>query len=738
MTQFGSYITEDIVSDLSVFADIGTDSPNLFDANGRSLIRFVRRGTISELSAEHDAIIECVDGELVRHANFKALLASDRYGGLRDWAAKQVSYFKQLNFNQRYLDQFGRLDNGVEQHGIDSIDDLLSSALPENAARIMLIDGPAGIGKTQFIQRIASNRAHEYNAKRRPLVLHVQSRGRTLSFIYDLMAFSLQRLRIDVTFDQIPVLAKHGLVTVAIDGFDELADPDGHDLAWSQVSDFILNLRGSGSAILAGRETFIGRERIIKDIAAIRADIDQLHVLTLQPPTRSEALRWLSSEGWASGQLNIIEDYLEPSSLALRPFFLKTLSDSSVARSISESQSTSILSILMESMVLREITKFGEAVESELTQGERISFVQTLMCEVAQDMADNSSVAISDGSLAWLVEVALPKQVSETAMRVLKGRSQVLAFLTNDDRAGYRRFYHDKFFEYFLSIALIDTIEKRAMSKPLARNLFGSSLLETFCDIIASNNLENDGAKFISNAVRLANEAPPIDRTPKNAGALLIASLAIADVVPDFHLNGVSIDEARFSGIAAGAVFENIIVSQFDCRGADITNVEFRNSNIITVIGDGETLLSDSFPYPVRIQDVAKGALADPPLVAEWIHTHRKNPPKEPDGLVPEEFKSHPLIETLEKACRLRQHWLRKGDDRYASRILNNEWWPVIETALESSDLIKIEVRPASGSDARFLHIRQSDDILLMNESNPDVKKLYALLVQSIRSSQPN
>ena len=72
-----------------------------------------------------------------------------------------------------------------------------------------------------------------------------------------------------MTFDQLPVLVRHGLVTLAIDGFDELGDPNGYDLAWGQVNELVTQIRGKGTLILAGRETFIGRERVSKQITSL-------------------------------------------------------------------------------------------------------------------------------------------------------------------------------------------------------------------------------------------------------------------------------------------------------------------------------------------------------------------------------------------------------------------------------------------------------------------------------------
>ena len=179
----------------------------------------------------------------------------------------------------------------------DELDDFLQPAdRGEDSVQVMLIDGPAGIGKTKFIEALALARAKDYGRRRHPLVLHVQSRGRVLSCLQDLIAFSLQRLPLSVTFDQLPVLARHGLVTLAIDGFDELGDPNGYELAWSQGNGTIDEIRGAGTLILAGRETCIGLERL-KSVLPVLRERDVVHGLALGPPSPEDAERWLQQEG---------------------------------------------------------------------------------------------------------------------------------------------------------------------------------------------------------------------------------------------------------------------------------------------------------------------------------------------------------------------------------------------------------------------------------------------------------
>ncbi|MBB2203395.1 NACHT domain-containing protein [Gluconacetobacter tumulisoli] len=444
-----------IASDLAVFADIGTDAPSVESVQGGFSVRLTRQGEATEIavSQRSDALIEIWGDERQKHASLKALLASERYGNLRDWAAKQVAFLDQeMRKTGDLIDISGYLNTPFNSADAAAVDDSLCGSQNVDSTRILLIDGPAGIGKTQFITSLSKRRADGFMIRRRPLILHVQSRGRTLSYLYDLVAFSLQRIRLDVTFDQVPILAKYGLITLAIDGFDELADPDGYENAWSQVSDLIAVLRGSGSIILAGRETFIGRDRVLKDISSLRVEKDELNVLTLQPPSKSTAVKWLLSQGWQEDQVAVIEDFLEPNSLALRPFFLKTLSNPEIAQSISSSNAFSVLSILMDAMIGREIAKFGEAVERSLNASDRRKYLISLLGEAARDMAESNNSAISDATLSWLVDVALPREIDESINRILKARSHALAFFTNDDRRGYRRFYHDKFYEYFLSL----------------------------------------------------------------------------------------------------------------------------------------------------------------------------------------------------------------------------------------------------------------------------------------------
>ena len=284
-----------LVDELATFTDLGTTPPQPRDLGDSFSLRLYREGAELELEFHDDPTGKVTErsletGKLRRHASYRALLASERFGNLRQWTHNQISSLHRITSDQHPIIVKGILDSGEDAMNVREIDDfLVSQTVPQQSVQIMLIDGPAGIGKTRFIESLSASRALDYLKKQRPLILHVQSRGRVLTFLQDLIAFSLQRMRLSVTFDQLPVLVRHGLVTLAIDGFDELGDPNGYDLAWSQVSELVNQVRGNGTLILAGRETFIGKERITKNITSLQSSRDLISAFSLQPRLEKRA-----------------------------------------------------------------------------------------------------------------------------------------------------------------------------------------------------------------------------------------------------------------------------------------------------------------------------------------------------------------------------------------------------------------------------------------------------------------
>ena len=616
----------------------------------------------------------------------------------------------------------GTLASHSDPLGVDAFDAFLDSPREgEDTVRAVLIDGPAGIGKTKFIERLAFQRAANYRRTARPLILHVQSRGRVLTYLQDLIAASLQILRLSVTFDQVPILARHGLVTIAIDGFDELGDPNGYDLAWNQVNELVDQIRGEGTLLLAGRDTFIGRDQILSDIIALKNN-DQVDSFSLLLPKPHIAKRFLKSKkGWpdnADAQ-DLLDDLLQPDSYALRPFFLAQL-DADAVTTIIDNASSRALAFLVNVMIDREAGKFGDVVDKEMTFGQRKGFVRAVLREVARSMAEDQTETITEKHLAWLVEVAAVDFTNNAeVLRILQNRAMALAFLERDDDPRARRFPSSQISNHFLAEETVERIAAKEIPKYVRRNILGADFLSAFSDLMMHWSGANirQVRLFFDLANQLVEEHVGSDRTPRNLGSLLLVTLPAVGEEERWVLAGLDVDEALLEEVSPPSLLRNVIINQLDVRGASVANVQFVDCSVHTMIVDDATRLSPSFPKPitVRYQDVAAGlrTFADPEVIREWIERHGgvSSAALVSPGLS-EEFHGHEFVKILERACRGKSFWIPIAGDDTVHRFAQHAVWPEVMAFLEEQKMGHEVVRGVGGPRPRFFRIRNSRQIL--------------------------
>ena len=624
-----------VLEDLSLFSDLGTDPPRCYQQDGRLKVRMVRNGEEIELSFRNNNGISersLETGQTRNHVSYRALLASEGFGNLRQWQDHQKRALSALKHDfENRIPVSGILSGDGQKLDVDAFDEYLTSqpSHQERSVKVMLIDGPAGIGKTRFIEFLARLRAEHYHVRRRPLILHVQSRGRVLTFLQDLIAYSLQSLRLSVTFDQIPVLVRYGLVTLAIDGFDELADPNGYDLAWSQVNDLVDQVRGAGSIILAGRETFIGPERVRNSIKSLTTH-DDLGVLTLQPPPFDVASRWLQRRGAAMPVF--ADDPFEAHSFALRPFFLAQLPYLPVTRKLVPIDDGDLLTSLVDAMIEREASKFGTAVDDVLDEGQRRSYVRTLLREAARFIADDQAESIDRTVLSWLVEMAFPDGIDQDVLGILKNRSSAIAFLENDDTPRHLRFSHSKLLNYFLCEDVFHTVVDGDLPKYVRRNLLGADFLATFSDFVShlARMSPDLVGSFFGAALTEAKGYLEIDRGARNLGAMLLTMLPSMEGLGNLSLGDIVADEALIRGTAPPAEIDRIAVRQLDIQGADTGSLVFSNSRVDTLTVDDTTLVSPSIPLPKRLQCRKSTATSDwfsvdHERITSWLDSHGRS-----------------------------------------------------------------------------------------------------------------
>ena len=732
-----------ILDDMMVFADLGTAGAQAKQTAHGFEIRLFRNGDELALVFADDGrgkVIERSRGGKPRtHASYRALLASERFGNLRSWAVTQAKLLREtmadIEPRIRVKGTVAGCDDGL---AADELDDFLwKTDLDNEAIQVMLIDGPAGIGKTKFIEALALARAAAYGRRRHPLVLHVQSRGRVLSYLQDLIAFSLQSLRLSVTFDQVPILARHGLVSLAIDGFDELGDPNGYELAWGQLNETINELRGRATLILAGRETFFGVERVKSALHALRQG-DIVHGLTLQPPSPEEAERWLRKKGWSKADVGTARELLDEDSYALRPFFLAKLAESEIVGAMHGPAGRGLLSILIDLMVDRESRKFGDPVDRVLTPEERCQYTHRFLCEAAQYMADDQTDIISETALTWLVDMALPREVDPDVNSLLKNRAGVMAFLANDTLPGYKRFAHSQLFNYFLSATVVESAGKHEVPKFVRRNIFGADFLAVFAEVV--HDMASVDPKrvegFFKAAQRWVENYRSIDRGGRNLGAWIIAALPtmgdIANTGYKLRVGPVEVDETTIRGTPPPTVFRGVFVNQIDIRGADLRHLQFEECGLGTAIVDTATCVPSIFPIPARIRKPVYGRgsptedIREPDRIKEWLSAHGEKEIEQ--GGQPQNERHKRMLRVLGRACRSSSFWIPEISDTKVDQFVNDPMWPDVLALLDQHDYIREERKGVSGRKTRFVHIKQPLRILANDPDDGKVGRFYDAL----------
>lgn len=727
------YTKESLSQDLLPFVDIGAAAPKVTQKLDGLSASFVRDGRDIKLQ------IDIASGKVSflkkgfpqkNFSSFPSMLASEDFANLKKWAKSQAELLRSASASDKRLLPFNaRTHRNLRVEGAEQISALFNAeSRNSDASEVVLIDGPAGIGKTKLVEQLALLRAEAYTVSPASLILHVRSRGRVLSNLQDLMAFSLQTIRSNTTYDQVPILLKHGLITVAVDGFDELGDPNGYELAWAQVNDLISAARGKGVVLLSGRDTFLGRDRLFRDVKSLRHDHDIVTSITLEPPTPTQAREWLRTKGWTDVHFRIpaVTSLLDDGSFALRPVFLNLMAANLEPKRLREESDNFLTPLLVQNMLQREAKLFGEAVEKIVNLASLEDFLLRFLIEIAREMADSQSEALDDTTLSWIVEIALGHGYPEEVVRLIRNRASVVAALKPDLRPGYKGFVHSHLQNYFLSLATLEAVGKGEVPKFLKRNVLGSEFVTVFSDVAAKAAEVGSPqlGDFLKHGLTMASVYGAADRAPRNAGALVLSLLSV--MKDGEALRDSEVDETVIRGTASSVTLSKVSVHQLDCRGADLSCVVFDDCRITNLISNEGTRFSQTFPLPRLIALETGEDLVEALSIEEWLTRHGRNATSTvAKGLASPALVQHPLFKLLGSACRVRQYWLRLGDDIQADKILRSSHWDELAAELRGCNLLREEARQASGAKSKFIHIRMREKILAEDSSDPDVVKLF-------------
>lgn len=715
---------QQLVRDLRLFADPATEVTQR-EVGGKLWVELVRDGK------DRSYLIDIQSGgAIARHnenhafSSVQSLLASEEFVNLRAMRATQRRLLASKRPDQ-YIDPEGQLiyrDGTTGQLNLQEFRAVLSSAESDRLT-LLLLDGPAGIGKTSLIERLVYERADP--ASSLPPLLHVVSSGSRLTDLNKALAHATQVLRSNMTFDQVPVLVRLGVLQVAIDGFDELVDPEGYKDAWSALRHFLAEVHTGGPIILSGRDTFFDQQSFEERLAGRISNL-RLVQGRLQPVSVPSAEAFLKQRGWADSDMEAARshDWFRPGSYQLRPFFLTQIGSQGGWTELQASHG-SPQSFLVSRFVTREADIVARMVD--ITRESAEEALWDFYGILVEDMATSESEYVDEAYLALACELAFQNRVNVSDLNKLAFKAGSFGLLESDGSRGLRRLPHSELQNQFLARVLVRGLkDSAAVSAFLRRGVVSTALVEAFVDVMGSLPV-NQALSLRERLRRPISEESFAERLVSNCSALVLATLARADL-PRLELANVGISEAKIVGTAGDAALSDLSMAHLDVRGADLRAIAFQKCQVSALTTDPTTAFGSALPTVTHVLQVEEPSgirfLRQPDEIATWLQTHA--PVKVEAG----ETVNLPLVRYFDRLCRkfMRQHQIRNSASDEAYQLVRDPLWPVVREILGTR--LEEDSRQAGGPNNTFYRLTKPDALLNPTVKDPEAQTLRQKVVE--------
>lgn len=722
--------SKQLIRDFRLFADPATEV-SAKEAAGKLWIDLIRDGTERSYTVDLQSL-ECVcrHAENKSHSSLQALLASEEFVNLRAFRATQRRLLASKSPDQ-FIEPEGQIlakDGASVPLTMIEVRSALSTSA-DNQLSVLLLDGPAGIGKTSLIERLVYERADP--AASVPPLLHVISSGSRLTDLNKALAHATQLLRSSVTFDQIPVLVRLGVMQIAIDGFDELVDPDGYKDAWSALRQFLAEVRMGGPIILSGRDTFFDQQSFETRLASRIPNLRLTHG-RLFPVSPATAGQYLITHGWSAEEVKLAEsrDWFRPGSYRLRPFFLSQIAEQGSWQELEQAHG-SPQSFLVERFVAREAAIISRMVD--ISQDEAESALWEFYGTIVEDMATNETEFVDEPFLALACETAFDNKVNAADLAKLVFKAGSFGLLESNGSQGLRRLPHSELQNQFLARALVQGLNTSASASFfLRRGVVGSGLLEAFADV--TSQLDAARAQAMrEKLLQLVADEPFSERLVSNAAGLALSTLTRSDL-PHFSMYSASVSEAKVFGTSGPASVEGVSFSHLDLRGADCRLVTFTGSSASALTVDETTYFGASKPPSTSLLQVEHGGaitfLRSPAEIQAWVNEHSAT---FSEGSTDADL---PLVHYFDRLCRkfARQHQIRNSDSDEAYPLLRDQLWSVIRPIL--GDRLQEDTRAARGPKNTFYRLIRPEALLSPPPDDDESLRIRQAVVAAAKAAE--
>ena len=585
---------------------------------------------------------------------------------------------------------------------------------PEDRLRIFVVNGVAGVGKSHLIERIVRRRAAPASYKSGPpLLLHVESRGKVLTSLSDRIAGTLSSLRASFVEEELKPLIRRGAVQVAIDGFDELSDSRGYVRAWGALRDFIRDLAGKGTCVLAGRDTMLDVDTVSEGLGNTvnRNSITFLHV---QHPPAKEVRVWLSRrEEWCgrNRDLTFVEKQIKAIEYLRRPFFISQIADLGPDR-FQDAQGEPVAD-LMECIIRREGDKLT-GVSSDIDAALASTLYREVLSTAAQVMMDDETNAIEVDLVGLLLEEVFSDHADQEMTNALVQRAGALALLEEDagDRSR-RSFPHETVRSYFFAHSVFEYFPEHGASVGLHRVPLSADDFRIF-NRVARRKTFDEQKRLRESLLAGLRETNGHDYLRANIGGFLMAFAPLAEdddsedgrlVLADLELSDVWMADPLG---AQQVSMVRCLIHRLDVRGADLREVRFSGVHIYELIGDSFVKFGASVPTVdsvIESEHFRETRWFGSP--SDWIEK-RTSIPALAGRSEPNPDERWYLLEKFARIS-MRQYAIRSGKDNNdpaARTILDSYLWQGLRGLLERHGRLEIRDNPnAAGRRSEWFHL---------------------------------
>ena len=711
------------LADLQLFADPFEAFESVPGVDGWTA-NFVRMGEDIALRRESNGAIRRLIGPgQARYRSFKGLLVSETFANLERLASAQRHRTANLTDSdtgslKEFLPVAGEIrwsDGRDETLTFDRVRDMLEQ--PEERLRVFVIDGSAGVGKSHLIERIVRSRAEPASYKLgKPLLLHIESHGKVLTSLNDRIAGTLSSLRASFFEEELKPLIRRGAVQLAIDGFDELSDSRGYVRAWGALRDFVRDLQGKGTCVLAGRDTMLDLETVLGGLGKTVADDDVIFLRIQHPPARDVRV-WLSSrEEWRDKKkvLRSLERQIESSEYLGRPFFISQIADLGPDH-FQDTQGEPIAELL-ESIVRREGVKLT-GVSADIGTELAVQLCGEVLSEVARMMMDDETSEIEIDLVELLFEEVFTGHANPEMVKALVQRAKALALLEEDAGDGNKRsFPHETVRSYFFGRNLFDYFPEHGATTGLHRVPLSADDFRIFNRVARRKSLSEQGRLRQCLLAKL-REPNGFGYLRSNIGGLLLSFAPLAedgiedDMLVLSHLELRDVWMADLLGTQKVSL-HGCHMHRLDVRGANLGDVQFSNTEVFELLADPFVKFGTSVPNVrsiIRYEHFKETRLFEG--VSDWM-AQRSRMSGRNDAVADERWY------LLEKFARIsmRQYSIRSVEDQMdpaSRRIIASPQWSELRTLLERHERLEVnKTLPASGPKSEWFHLVAGEEFL--------------------------